>query len=251
MVKIGSATLTHETGRLNLRRLERLAAVLSDLANRGLEIVLVSSGAVSAGMAKLELTSRPREVDEIQACAAVGQAELMFIYERAFGLFGRKIAQILLTRDAVDVPARRANAEAIFATILRFGCLPIVNENDAISSEEIKFSGNDILSAYVARLCRADLLVNLTDQGGLYTADPRKSPEAKLIRHVPELTDEIFDCAGGAGTERGTGGAYSKLEAALIAAAYDIPTIIARGADPAVLYDICDGRVEGTYIGKI
>jgi len=251
VVKIGTASLTYDTGRLNIGRIERLSAVLSDMCNMCKELILVSSGAVSAGVAKLGLAERPDSVSGRQACAAVGQAELMQLYERVFAPYGRKIAQVLLTRDVISDPQRRANAEATFGTLLGYGCLPIVNENDTVSSDEIRFSGNDILSAYVACLCKADLLVNFTDFDGMYDADPRKNPDARKIRHIPEVTERELAFAGDAGSERGTGGMFAKLEAARIAAECGVPMVICAGADPAILRDILDGRVTGTYIGPL
>ena len=206
VVKVGTSTLTHATGALNLRRIGALVRVLSDLRNAGREIVLVSSGAVSAGVAKVG-ASRPSTIAEKQAMAAIGQSELMRLYDQLFSLYGHTVAQILLTRDVVDNPTRRALAENTFESLLSMGCVPIVNENDPVSTDELtKFGGNDILSAYVSRVCHADVLINLSDVDGLYDKDPRKCPDAKLISRVDLLSDEVYASAGGAGTERGTGG---------------------------------------------
>lgn len=206
VIKIGTSTLTHTTGHLNLRRIETLVKIVSDFKNAGQQVILVSSGAVGAGLAKLGLDHRPRTPEEKQAVAAVGQSELMKIYERFFSTFGHTVGQILMTRDVVDDPARRAAIENTFESLLSLGCVPIVNENDSVSIEELKFGGNDTLSAYVALICRADLLINLSDVDGFYDSDPRKNPDATLIPVVERIDDPLIASAGGAGTERGTGG---------------------------------------------
>ncbi len=247
VVKVGSSTLTHPTGALDLRRIEKLAKTLSDLKNTGKEIVLVSSGAVSAGIAKSALGHRPATLEEKQAMASVGQSELMKIYDRFFSDWGHTVAQILMTRDVIDNPVRRTAAENTFNTLLKMGCIPIVNENDAVSTDELtKFGGNDILSAHVANLCGADILINLSDIDGLYDSDPRKNPNAKFIARV-ECIDEILSCAGGAGTDRGTGGMEAKLTAAKMVTENGIPMFIMNGRDPAILYELLDGKSVGTY----
>ena len=247
VVKVGTSTLTHATGALNLRRIGALVRVLSDLRNAGREIVLVSSGAVSAGVAKVG-ASRPSTIAEKQAMAAIGQSELMRLYDQLFSLYGHTVAQILLTRDVVDNPTRRALAENTFESLLSMGCVPIVNENDPVSTDELtKFGGNDILSAYVSRVCHADVLINLSDVDGLYDKDPRKCPDAKLISRVDLSSDEVYASAGGAGTERGTGGMEAKLHAAALATEAGIPMYIMNGHDPDVLYRLLDGEAVGTY----
>ena len=247
VVKVGTSTLTHATGALNLRRIGALVRVLSDLRNAGREIVLVSSGAVSAGVAKVG-ASRPSTIAEKQAMAAIGQSELMRLYDQLFSLYGHTVAQILLTRDVLDNPTRRALAENTFESLLSMGCVPIVNENDPVSTDELtKFGGNDILSAYVSRVCHADVLINLSDVDGLYDKDPRRCPDAKLISRVDLLSDEVYASAGGAGTERGTGGMEAKLHAAALATEAGIPMYIMNGHDPDVLYRLLDGEAVGTY----
>ncbi len=246
VVKIGTSTLTHDEGHLNLRRIETLVKTLSDFKNAGKQVVLVSSGAVSAGVAKLG-THRPTCTREKQAMAAVGQSELMKLYARFFSDYGHTVAQILLTRDVIDNPIRRAAAEDTFSTLLEMGCVPIVNENDSISTEELNFGGNDTLSAYVAMVCHGDLLVNLSDVDGLYDSDPRKNPDARLISRVESIDDSVFAMAGGAGTERGTGGMATKLSAAKLAVDGGIPMYILNGKDPHILYDLLDGKSVGTY----
>lgn len=247
VVKVGSSTLTHASGRLNLRRIESLVKTLSDLKNAGKEIILVSSGAVSAGVAKAGLGHRPESLEEKQAMASIGQSELMKIYDRFFSDYGHKVGQILMTRDVVDNPIRRTAAENTFNTLLRMGCIPIVNENDAVSTDElVKFGGNDILSAHVANLCRADLLINLSDIDGLYDSDPRKNPDATLVERVDDI-DAILSYAGGAGSERGTGGMEAKLTAAKMVTKNGIPMFIMNGSDPEILYRLLDGERVGTY----
>jgi len=239
VIKVGTSTLTYDTGLLNIRKIEKLCNVICDLQNSGKKIILVSSGAISAGWSKIGLVSRPTTTEERQAAAAVGQNELMNFYDRNMEKYGKVVAQILLTKDAIDNPLRRHNAESTFKLLLAHGCIPIVNENDCVSCEEIKFGGNDTLSAYVACLADADLLINLSDVDGLYDSDPRKNKDAKLIRTVYD-PDEVLTMASGAGTERGTGGMQVKITAAKIVLEQGIPMIIANGEDPAVLYDILE-----------
>jgi glutamate 5-kinase len=246
VIKIGTSTLTHEEGHLNLRRIEQLVKVLSDFKNAGRQVILVSSGAVSAGVAKVS-GHRPTCTAEKQAMAAVGQSELMKLYSRFFSYYGHTVAQILLTKDVIDNPARRAAAEDTFRTLLEMGCVPIVNENDSVSTEGINFGGNDTLSAYVALVCHADLLINLSDIDGLYDKDPRRFADAKLISRVDGIDDGVLAMAGGAGTERGTGGMATKLKAAKIVVDAGIPMFILNGKDPTVLYDLLDGKRAGTY----
>ena len=247
VIKVGSSTLTHATGQLDLRRIENLAKTLSDLKNTGKEVILVSSGAVSAGIAKSGLGHRPVSLEEKQAMASIGQSELMKIYDRFFSDWGHKVAQILMTRDVVDNPVRRSAAENTFNTLLKMGCIPIVNENDAVSTDELtKFGGNDILSAHVANLCRADILINLSDIDGLFDSDPRKNANARFIERVDDI-DKILDFAGGAGTDRGTGGMEAKLTAAKMVTENGIPMFIMNGKAPEILYRLLDGEHVGTY----
>lgn len=247
VVKIGSNTLTHTTGNLDLRRMELLVRILSDFKNAGHEVVLVSSGAVAAGISRLGLGRRPESTEEKQALAAVGQAELMQVYEQFFGTYGHTVGQILMTKDVIDNPVRREIAESTFRELLKLGCVPIVNENDSISSEEIKFGGNDTLSAYVALVCHADILINMSDIDGLYDSDPRKDPKAKLIDRVDVIDDTVISYAGGAGSDRGTGGMITKIKAAQIVTNENIPMLIVNGKNPEVLYEISDGKHVGTY----
>ncbi len=246
VVKVGTSTLTHSTGALNLRRIGRLVEVLSDLKNAGKQIVLVSSGAVSAGVAKAGGV-RPATIEGKQAMAAIGQSELMRLYDQLFSLYGHTVAQMLLTRDVLDDPHRRALAVRTFETLLEMGCVPIVNENDPVSTDELtKFGGNDILSAYVADVCSAEVLINLSDVDGLYDRDPRRHPDARLVERVDDL-QAVMATAGGAGTERGTGGMEAKLHAAALSIGAGIPMFIINGQDPAILYRLLDGEHVGTY----
>ena len=248
VVKVGTSTLTHSTGHLNLRRIERLVKVLSDMKNSGIQVVLVSSGAVSAGVAKLGLGAIPDAPEIKQAMAAVGQSELMKIYDKFFSDYGHKVAQILMTKDVLTNPDRRSAAENTFNRLLEMHCIPIVNENDSVSTDELtKFGGNDILSAHVATLCEADLLLNLSDVDGLYDSDPRSNPDARLIDRVEALDDSIYAIAGGAGTSRGTGGMIAKLNAAKIVTSAGIPMFILNGQEPEILYTLLDGGHIGTY----
>ncbi len=247
VVKLGTSTLTHSTGHLNLRRIERLCKVLSDLQNSGMQVVLVSSGAVSSGVAKIGYGRIPDTAEEKQAMAAIGQSELMKIYDRFFSDYGHTVAQILMTKEVLTTPERRSAAENTFRRLLEMRCIPIVNENDSVSTDELtKFGGNDILSAYVAQLCSADLLLNLSDVDGLYDSDPRTNPEARLISRVDNI-DEIFSAAGGAGSERGTGGMVAKLRAARLVTECGIPMFILNGHEPEILYTLLDGGHIGTY----
>lgn len=251
VLKIGTSTLTHPSGALNLRRIEHYARVISDIKNSGYEVILVSSGAVSAGISRLSLDHRPRTPEEKQALAAVGQSELMNIYSRFFAAYGHNVGQILMTRDVVDYTLRRAATENTFSQLLSLRCIPIVNENDSVSSEELReednYGANDTLSAYVAIIARADLIINLSDIDGLYDSDPHENREAHLIKRIDEINDDILKIAGGAGTERGTGGMLAKLRAARLSTAAGIPMCIVNGKDPDILYEIVDGGEPGTF----
>ncbi len=246
VIKVGSSTLTHETGHLNIRRIETLVKVLSDLKNSGKDIVLVSSGAVSAGVAKLGLPERPHSTAEKQATAAVGQTELMKIYAKFFSDYGITVGQILMTRDVFENDEGRAHVENTFESLIGLGCVPIVNENDSVATEELNFGGNDYLSAYVSVVCHADILINLSDIDGLFDSDPRKNENAKLISRVENI-DDVISLAGGKGTERGTGGMTAKLESARLVTGAGIPMFIMNGHDPEILYRLLDGEHVGTY----
>ena len=251
VVKVGTSTLTHSTGRLNIRRVEALCRVLSDLKNAGHEIVLVSSGAIAMGVGKLSLKERPRDIPGKQACAAVGQCELMYTYDKLFSEYSHTVAQILLTSSDIDHEERRHNIQNTLFRLLELGALPVINENDTVTTEEIVIGDNDTLSAVVATTVRADLLILLSDIEGLYTADPHKDPNAKLISRVEKLTDEIMAMGGGKGSALGTGGMATKLHAAQIATEAGIDMVIANGERPERLYDIVAGTPIGTrFLGR-
>lgn len=246
VVKVGTSTLTYPSGMLNLRRIGTLVKTLCDLQNSGKKMILVSSGAVSAGLAKIGFVKRPERIEEKQAAAAVGQCELMNMYDSLFSSYGHKVAQILITRFTVESEEMKRNAEGTFKVLLDMGCIPVVNENDCVSYEGIKFGGNDLLASYVAILAKADCIINMSDVNGLYDSDPRTNPDAKLIERVDHFDKSILAMAGGAGTARGTGGMKAKIDAAIIAANSKIPSMIVNGANPEILYDIMEGKAAGT-----
>jgi glutamate 5-kinase len=249
VVKVGTSTLTYENGRLNLRAIEQLCKVLSDLQNAGNQMVLVSSGAIGVGVGKLGLKERPRETQEKQAVAAVGQCELMFIYDKLFGEYNRTVAQVLLTRDVMVNDHSKQNVVNTFGALMRMDIIPVVNENDTVAIDELvgsNFGDNDTLSAIVADLVEADLLVILTDIDGLYDADPRKNPAAKRIPVVKYIDEHIREIAGGSGSNRGTGGMSTKVSAAVVANDAGIDCCVMSGADPARLYDLLAGEPLGT-----
>lgn len=249
VVKVGTSTLTYENGKVNIRRIEQLARVISDLQNAGNQIILVSSGAIGVGMGKLGLSERPQETEAKQALAAVGQCELMFLYDKMFTEYNRTVAQVLLTRDVIENEHYKQNVINTMRTLLQMDIIPVVNENDTVAIDELvgqKIGDNDTLSAIVALLCGADLLVILTDIDALYNADPRTHPDAKRIPVVHGITDEILALGGGAGSNRGTGGMSTKLTAAKLANTQGIHVVIAKGDSPALLYDIAEGKSVGT-----
>lgn len=246
VIKIGTSTLTHENGSVNLRRFESICRIISDILNSGDEIILVSSGAIGMGVSKLGLRARPSDIAGKQACAAVGQCELMYEYDKLFGEYNHTVAQILLTAPDLSCDDRREKFENTVEKLLELGVLPIINENDTVATEEIVFGDNDTLAAKVAVTVGANLLILLSDIDGLYTADPHKNTDATLISEVRELTDEILALAGDAGTSRGTGGMETKLRAAKIATEAGCDMIIANGVSPEILYDIVEGKPVGT-----
>lgn len=246
VVKVGSSTITYQNGKANIRKIERLARVMSDLHNSGHEMVLVSSGAIAVGVGRLELNVKPESTRMKQAAAAVGQCDLMFMYDKLFGEYNTPVAQILLTRDIVEDENRKENTENTFAALIEMGVIPIVNENDTVSTEEIFFGDNDHLSAIVAELCSADLLIMVTDTDGLYDKDPRIDSSAKLISHVEHITPEMRECAGGSGTLRGTGGMHTKVLAAEYAVERGIKAMIISGEEPELIYKAVNGDAVGT-----
>ena len=252
VVKVGTSTLAYPTGRLNIRHAEELVKVLSDLKNEGHEVILVSSGAIGMGVGQLSLPARPKDTTTKQACAAVGQCELMYTYDRLFSAYDHTVAQILLTGVDVEHTERRVNIQNTLTRLLELGALPIINENDSVATDEITSIGdNDTLAAIVACCCKADLLVLLSDIDGLYTADPHTHPEATLIHRVESVTPEIEQLGGGSNSGLGTGGMSAKLTAAKIATGAGVDMVIANGANANVLYDIVDGKDVGTrFVGK-
>ena len=250
VVKVGTSTLAYPTGRLNIQRMERLCKTLSDLKNAGHEIILVSSGAIAMGFGKLNLSERPKDMPGKQAVAAIGQSELMTFYSETFGKFNHTVAQILLTRDVISNKERRTNVINTFNRLFEMGVVPIINANDAISIKQLDFDENDTLSAIVASLCNADLLVMLTDVDGLYDGDPKK-PGSKLIPVVEKITPEIIAAAQGAGSALGTGGMLTKIEAAQIATEAGIDTVIIGNQDPDTLYELFEGEPVCTYFKAV
>ena len=253
VVKVGTSTLTYENGSVNLMRIEKLSRVISDICNMGKEVVLVSSGAIGVGVGKLRLEKKPETIREKQAVAAVGQCALMHIYNKFFGEYSHVVAQVLLTRDVLENERMKNNVCNTFDTLLEKGIIPIVNENDAISIDEIQnilnFGDNDNLSAIVSTLVNADTLIILSDIDGFYDSDPRTNEE--MLKEVYEITPEIEECAGGAGSNRGTGGMVTKLSAAKVATSNGIDMILANGENPEILIDILNGEDIGTmFVAK-
>ena len=246
VIKIGTSTITHPTGRLNIRQMEALCKVLSDLKNAGNEVILVSSGAIGMGVGKLRLGKKPVDVPTKQASAAVGQCELMYTYDRLFGQYNHTVAQMLLTWEDFDHENRLRNLQNTLERLLQLHTIPIINENDPIACEEYSLGDNDTLAALVATCIHADLVVLMSDIDGLYTADPHTHPDAKLIPVVEEITPEIEMLAGGAGSSLGTGGMLTKVIAAKRATAAGVDMIITNGAHAEVLYDIVEGKPVGT-----
>ncbi len=249
VVKVGTSTLTYESGKLNIRRIEKLARVLSDLQNAGNKVILVSSGAMGVGVGKLGLPERPHDTPMRQAVAAVGQCELMFVYDKMFGEYNRTVAQILLTKDVVDNEVSNRNVCNAIESLLALDLIPIVNENDTVATDELvgqNFGDNDTLSALVAVIAKADCLVILTDIDGLYDSNPRENPGAKRIPLVDGVDGSILKVAGGSGSARGTGGMMTKVQAARIANGAGIDVYVARGDDPAILYRVMEGEDVGT-----
>ena len=254
VLKIGTSSLTYPNGKLNIRCIEHLVRVVSDLHNRGFELVLVSSGAVGVGLNKLGITTPPSDIRMKQAAAAVGQCELMHIYDKMFLEYGVNVAQVLLTRHNISSSEHYSNVAGTFNMLLQTGVVPIVNENDVVSTEELNrvetFGDNDTLSAVVAQLCHADLLIIFTDIEGLYNDDPRANPDAQLISRVEAINDDLRAIAGGPGTIGGTGGMATKLSAAEICMENGVSMLITKGDNAEVLYDIVEGKKIGTLFKR-
>jgi len=246
VVKVGTSTLTHSTGKLNFFRIEKLVRELSDLANQGKEIILVTSGAVGAGVDRLGLKEKPTTIPEKQAMAAVGQGILMHMYEKLFGEYGQTVAQVLLTRENSVKHKQYMNSRNALLTLLKMGVIPVINENDAIAVDELKIGDNDTLSATVATLVDADVLIILSDIEGVYTANPQSDPAATLILEIKDITPQIEALAGGAGSKLGTGGMFTKIQAAKIAVNSGVTMVIASGNRDGIVRDILNGREFGT-----
>lgn len=247
VVKVGTSTLTYGTGKTNIRRMHKLVSVLSDIVNSGIEVALVTSGAIGVGVGKLGLKERPSDISGRQAAATVGQCELMFMYDKLFGEYGHTVGQLLITKSDVDSEERRKNLVNTFDKLFDYGAVPIINENDSVAVDEIVYGDNDSLSAIVAKLVNADALIILTDIDGLYDDNPNENEDAKLISQVDEITDELIAVAGGHGSRFSTGGMVTKLHAAQIAMDAGIDTIVMNGAAPESIYKALDGKQIGTF----
>ena len=246
VIKIGTSTLAHPTGHLNIRLVEQLCKTISDIKNAGHQVILVSSGAIGMGVGKLGLLERPKDIPTKQAAAAVGQCELMYTYDKLFGEYNHTVAQLLITGEDIRSQQRHENFSNTLNRLLELGALPIINENDTVSTDEIVIGDNDTLAAYVAESVKAELLILLSDIDGLYTADPHKDPNATLIPVIDSLTDEIYALAGASSSKQGTGGMVTKLRAAAISTESGCDMVIANGKKPESLYDILDGKAVGT-----
>ena len=246
VVKIGTSTLAHPTGHLNIRRVESLCKIMSDIKNAGHEVILVSSGAIGMGVGKLGLRERPKDIPTKQAAAAVGQCELMYTYDKLFSEYHHTVAQLLITGDDTQNEKRHRNFSNTLNRLLQLGAIPILNENDTVATDEIVIGDNDTLAAIVAQSVHADLLILLSDIDGLYTADPHKDPNAQLLHKVGKVDETILNLAGVSSTTQGTGGMVTKLRAAQICLACGCDMVIANGSRPENLYDILDGKDIGT-----
>lgn len=250
VIKIGTSTLAHPTGHLNIRRVERLCEIMSDIKNAGHELILVSSGAIGMGVGKLGLREKPKDIPSKQAAAAVGQCELMYVYDKLFSEYHHTVAQLLITGDDTTNDTRRFNFTNTLNRLLELGALPIINENDTVATDEIVIGDNDTLAAIVARSVHAEMLILLSDIDGLYTADPHTHPEAKLLHHVAGIDDRIREIAGISSSAQGTGGMVTKLHAAEICLGCGCKMVIANGNNPGNLYDILEGKAVGTTFSE-
>ncbi len=257
VVKVGTSTLTNEMGLSDFKAFDKLACVLSDIQNKGYEVILVSSGAIAVGMHKLGMKTKPESMRLKQAAAAVGQCRIMFLYDKFFGDYDKTIGQILLNAEDIEKEDKKENLINTFNALLEMNVIPVVNENDSVSyseieSEERLFGDNDMLSAVVAVLCQASKLIILSDIEGLYDKDPRLFPDAKLISRIEHIDESLYQAAGSAGSRRGTGGMKTKLQAATLAVNQGIETVITNGKHPERIYDIVEGKEAGTrFIGKL
>ena len=246
VIKVGTSSLSYSNGRLNYQRLVKLAEAMSGIQRSGRKTILVSSGAIAVGAGRLGLDSRPSSLADKQALAAIGQAELIRLYQRFFGSRNQQVAQVLLTKDVVTNAERRINATNTLNELLSMDIIPVINENDTVATDEIEFGDNDTLSAYVATLANADLLVLLSDIDGLYSADPRKNPDARIIPEVTEITSELEKSATDTGSGFGTGGMSTKIAASAICRDAGIKVVITNGCNPEILWNIIEGKESGT-----
>ncbi len=246
VIKIGTSTLTHSTGHLNIRRVEEICKIISDIKNAGHQIIMVSSGAIGMGVGKLGLSERPKDIPTKQAAAAVGQCELMYVYDKLFSEYNHTVAQLLITGDDVENDVRHENFSNTLNRLLELGALPIINENDTVSTKEIVIGDNDTLAAIVAKSVEADLLVLMSDIDGLYTADPHKEKNAELIPVVNKIDENIEALAGASGSALGTGGMVTKLNAAKMCFEVNCDMVITNGDTPKNLYGIINGENIGT-----
>ncbi|HBC31293.1 MAG TPA: glutamate 5-kinase [Clostridiales bacterium] len=244
--KVGTSTLTYSTGKLNIRNMDKLAKILSDLNNQGKEVILVTSGAITAGVSKLRLKERPKSVIEKQACASVGQCDIMYIYDKFFSEYNSIVSQMLLTKNVMEEEELKTNMINTLETLISYKVIPIINENDTIAVDEIIYGDNDTLSAMTAKMANADVLIILTDMDGLYDDNPQTNPNAKLIPVVNEITPDIEKLGGKAGSKFGTGGMATKISAAKIAVESGIDMVIINGSKPELIYDVLDNKQVGT-----
>lgn len=247
VIKVGTSTLAYSNGKANIRQINKLVTVISDIVNSGIEVALVTSGAIGVGAGKLGLKGRPTDTAGKQAAATVGQCELMFMYDKMFGEFGHVVGQFLLTRRDVENDDCRHNIINAFEKNFEFGAIPVINENDSIAIDEIVYGDNDNLSAIVAKLINADALIILTDIDGLYDSNPKENEFARIIPVVEKITDDLYDIAGGKGSSLGTGGMVTKIQAAELSTAAGIDTVVMNGADPTDIYKLLDGHQMGTF----
>ncbi|SEF41009.1 glutamate 5-kinase [Butyrivibrio sp. Su6] len=256
VVKVGTSTITNSDGNVDIRALDHLCRALAGVENLGYDLVLVSSGAIAVGAGKMRLAQKPKEIRMKQAAAAVGQTELMHLYDKFFSEYGRMVGQILLDNEDIADPVRSKNLKNTFDALLENHIIPIVNENDSVSHAEIEsekklFSDNDMLSAFVAAFCNASKLIIFSDIDGLYDGNPSTNPDAKLISRVEDITDELKSIASGSGSNRGTGGMITKLDAAEYATEHGIDVIITNGKNPEKLYDVIEKKIVGTlFVAK-
>ncbi len=247
VVKVGTSLLAYENGKINLQRMEKLVRVLADLNNSGREVVLVSSGAVAVGLGMIGLENKPDNLVMKQALAAIGQVGLIRLYQKFFDEYNKTVAQVLLTRDGIENSLRRKNARNTLNQLIEMGIVPVVNENDTVITDEIEFGDNDTLSAAVATLIQADLLLILTDTDGVFTADPHIHQSARKVPKVMKASDDLKDINLEGTSKMGSGGMASKIAAAELCREHNVDVVIADGADPSTIMDVLEGKDLGTF----